>query len=410
MVKIKRKVRRRSSNNSGSDRGGAVVVPGITEHSELDKNPLMPPVKQEMDRNSEGKSPKNPTGGGRKKKQRGKKAEEKVHKRRGWRCRCRRCCCCCYCCCCSREGTCGPPIDLDEDVKRRATRELNLTKDDFEKLEKQFRSVDKNSSGDIDVEEFLTMLDETDFSPQSTKLFDMIDVDGSLTISFTEWVAVMLTFCCYTKADILRFSFESAQIYKRGFLVEEEVRKFLKDCENVTASSSKMFHEQIVDQFKRHEHFQVNYEITWDMFKGMALKHHLLLYPGYRLQKQMWKRSLGYKRWMEIHNLLGRRKRLTSYMKRHGGTMPPRTCNENSCFSKLAVCCCGPHPDDAAMLRPWGDEEQEKELARKGKKAVKLTKKDIEKVGGLQLERQMSVMEFTEGIYKGKSKRKKPLG
>ena len=63
-------------------------------------------------------------------------------------------------------------------------------------------------------------------------------------------VHLVLTLC-YIKADILRFSFESAQIYKRGFLVEQEVRSFLRDCENVTASSSKMFHEEIVSQFKR---------------------------------------------------------------------------------------------------------------------------------------------------------------
>jgi Ca2+-binding EF-hand superfamily protein len=67
-------------------------------------------------------------------------------------------------------------------VKRRAVRELGLTREDFQKLEKRFRSVDKDNSGDIDTVEFLVMLDETAFSPQSTKLFDMIDVDGSLTI------------------------------------------------------------------------------------------------------------------------------------------------------------------------------------------------------------------------------------
>jgi hypothetical protein len=38
------------------------------------------------------------------------------------------------------------------------------------------------------------------------------------------------------------------------------------------------------------------------------------------------------------------------------------------------------------------------------------TKKDVEKVGGLQLERQMSVMEFTEGIFKGKDRRKPKKG
>jgi hypothetical protein len=36
--------------------------------------------------------------------------------------------------------------------------------------------------------------------------------------------------------------------------------------------------------YTRHEHFQVNYEITWAMFKAMGQRHHVIMFPGYRLQ------------------------------------------------------------------------------------------------------------------------------
>ena len=290
------------------------------------------------------------------------------------------------------------PLVLDEEVKKRVIRELHLVRRDFYKLERRFRLVDLDKSGEINTEEFLKLLGEREFTPLSDKLFNMIDVDESRTINYSEWVAVCATFCCYTKADIMRFSFESAQIYKREDLDEMEFRKFLSEVEVASASVTAKYWQKILKDVMATEHYQSYQTITWPMFKKVGQKNQVIINPGYKLQYMMWKKTLGYSRWMKIHNMLGRRRRINKHMRTHGGKMPPRKYSDYSLCGCIRRCLFGRHPDDKALLRPWGTDEEEKEALEKfekGKAVAQPKRKEVEK--GITHLRHNSVMEFEAG-------------
>ena len=69
----------------------------------------------------------------------------------------------------------------------------------------------------MDAVEFFDMLDE-ERTPLTDELFALMDLDGSGTIEFDEFIAVLLTYCMYTKDDILRFCFDTFDKHDLGVL------------------------------------------------------------------------------------------------------------------------------------------------------------------------------------------------
>lgn len=49
-----------------------------------------------------------------------------------------------------------------------------------------------------------------------------IDLDGSGTIEFDEYVRVMATYCMFTRGEILRFCFDCFDVDKSGTIDEKE--------------------------------------------------------------------------------------------------------------------------------------------------------------------------------------------
>ena len=73
----------------------------------------------------------------------------------------------------------------------------------------------------MDAVEFFDMLDE-ERTPLTDELFALMDLDGSGTIEFDEFIAVLLTYCMYTKDDILRFCFDTFDKDKSNSIDENE--------------------------------------------------------------------------------------------------------------------------------------------------------------------------------------------
>ena len=55
-----------------------------------------------------------------------------------------------------------------------------------------------------------------------------VDLDGSGTIEFDEYVRVMATYCMFTKDEILRFCFECFDVDKSGTIDEKEFVELCK--------------------------------------------------------------------------------------------------------------------------------------------------------------------------------------
>ena len=73
-------------------------------------------------------------------------------------------------------------------------------------------------------------------SPFTEKLFALIDLDGSGTIEFDEFVRVLATYCMFSKDEILRFCFDIFDVDHSGSIDEKEVRgicrkfSYLRQC------------------------------------------------------------------------------------------------------------------------------------------------------------------------------------
>ena len=59
----------------------------------------------------------------------------------------------------------------------------------------------------------------------------MIDIDGSGTIEFDEYVRVLTTYCMFTKDDILRFCFECFDVDGSG-TIDEKVHGAVQNVNN----------------------------------------------------------------------------------------------------------------------------------------------------------------------------------
>ena len=83
----------------------------------------------------------------------------------------------------------------------------------------------------MDAVEFFDMLDE-ERTPLTDELFALMDLDGSGTIEFDEFIAVLLTYCMYTKDDILRFCFDTFDKDKSNSIDENEFMALLSTVNN----------------------------------------------------------------------------------------------------------------------------------------------------------------------------------
>ncbi|KAH8097852.1 hypothetical protein JL720_769 [Aureococcus anophagefferens] len=85
----------------------------------------------------------------------------------------------------------------------------------------------------MDSTEFFGMLGE-DRTPLTDALFGLMDLDGSGTIEFDEFVAVLLTYCMYSKDDILRFCFDTYDRDHSNSIDEQEFMALLSSVNNGT--------------------------------------------------------------------------------------------------------------------------------------------------------------------------------
>ena len=106
---------------------------------------------------------------------------------------------------------------------------LGLTQKHLKKLKLQFEEIDLDGSGSIDSEEFFEILEENR-SPFTDALFALIDLDGSGTIEFEEYIMVCVTYCMYTRKDILKFVFDVFDKDGSGTIDEKE---FIVLCNTV---------------------------------------------------------------------------------------------------------------------------------------------------------------------------------
>ena len=135
-------------------------------------------------------------------------------------------------------------------------------------MKDQFDDIDVDGSGNIDAVELFEAMGEIK-SKITDELFRMMDMDGNARLDFDEYVAVALSYCMYTKDDILKFCFELFDLDGGGTIDEKE---FIEMCVSVSAGDP-----LFAGNFKMAlENFDVNDDglIDFEEFQNMNNRSH----------------------------------------------------------------------------------------------------------------------------------------
>jgi len=217
---------------------------------------------------------------------------------------------------------------------REACEALGLTQKHLKTLKLQFEEIDLDGSGSIDSEEFFEILEENR-SPFTDALFALIDLDGSGTIEFEEYCMVCLTYCMYTRKDILKFVFDCFDKDGSGTIDEKE---FIHLC-NTVNNAAPLFPGNFAEAISQ---FDTNDDglIDFNEFMELDKRYPLVLFPAFRLQDRMMKKTLGEREWVKVHEFINKQNKIKEYMDAHGGQKPPDSGMKKIC-KKVCPCLVG---------------------------------------------------------------------
>ncbi|KAJ2130092.1 Calcineurin subunit B [Coemansia sp. RSA 678] len=122
----------------------------------------------------------------------------------------------------------------------------NFTADEIQRLYKRFSKLDKDNSGTIDKDEFLS-IPQLANNPLSARLIDIFDTDGGGDVDFKEFITGLSTFSSKgDKEEKLRFAFKIYDIDRDGFISNGELFMVLKMMVGNNLTPAQL--QQIVDK------------------------------------------------------------------------------------------------------------------------------------------------------------------
>lgn len=122
----------------------------------------------------------------------------------------------------------------------------NFDKEEIERLRKRFTKLDKDGSGTIDKNEFLT-IPGISSNPLASRLMDVFDEDGNGTIDFQEFIMGLSAFSGKTsKLDKLKFAFKIYDIDRDGYIGNGELFIVMKMMVGKNLQDEEL--QQIVDK------------------------------------------------------------------------------------------------------------------------------------------------------------------
>ncbi|KAI9741924.1 MAG: Calcineurin subunit B [Cirrosporium novae-zelandiae] len=141
----------------------------------------------------------------------------------------------------SRTGSIGANAMLNNVMQN-----TNFDKDEVDRLRKRFMKLDKDSSGTIERDEFLS-LPQVSSNPLATRMIAIFDEDGGGDVDFQEFVNGLSAFSSKgNKEEKLKFAFKVYDIDRDGFISNGELFIVLKMM--VGSNLKDMQLQQIVDK------------------------------------------------------------------------------------------------------------------------------------------------------------------
>eukprot|EP00614_Pseudopedinella_elastica_P010169 CAMPEP_0172593082 /NCGR_PEP_ID=MMETSP1068-20121228/12275_1 /TAXON_ID=35684 /ORGANISM="Pseudopedinella elastica, Strain CCMP716" /LENGTH=502 /DNA_ID=CAMNT_0013390463 /DNA_START=157 /DNA_END=1665 /DNA_ORIENTATION=+ len=186
-----------------------------------------------------------------------------------------------------------------------AVKALYLTRRQLQTLHYKFKDIDTMGVGQISQSDFWDALDVVR-SPFTDKLFEMIDANGSGFLDFGEFICVLVTYCVFSRDDILHFAFDAFDLDASGSIQEDELDSLITmlNCADPKFTKNiKLAKEYILAD--------EDGLIIFSEFKELYLKFPLILQPAFDLQDKFHAHTLGRKAWVRImENITNREKEI----------------------------------------------------------------------------------------------------
>jgi len=170
----------------------------------------------------------------------------------------------------------------------------------IKKLYKKFKQVDKDGSGTIDYPEFLQVMEEEDH-PLMQRMFRLFDADSSGRLELKEFIVGLSNYTSAAKTDKLKFAFMMFDEDGSGFIERPELVRILKSTFRTDPSTAggdpndpvkkQMEQQQQVDLETRATAILTDLGLpahgamSYDKFMELAKTQPNLLYPAMRIEK-----------------------------------------------------------------------------------------------------------------------------
>ncbi|KZZ88234.1 calcineurin subunit B [Ascosphaera apis ARSEF 7405] len=145
---------------------------------------------------------------------------------------------------------------------------FNFDRDEVERLMKRFKKLDKDNSGTIERDEFLS-LPQVSSNPLATRMIAIFDDDGGGDVDFQEFVAGLSAFSSKgKKEEKLRFAFKVYDMDRDGYISNGELFLVLKMM--VGNNLKDMQLQQIVDKTIMEADLDGDGKISFEEFTRMV--------------------------------------------------------------------------------------------------------------------------------------------
>ncbi|KAK4044829.1 hypothetical protein C8A01DRAFT_31015 [Parachaetomium inaequale] len=144
----------------------------------------------------------------------------------------------------------------------------NFDRDEVDRLRKRFMKLDKDNSGTIEREEFLS-LPQISSNPLATRMIAIFDEDGGGDVDFQEFVSGLSAFSSKgNKEQKLRFAFKVYDIDRDGYISNGELFIVLKMMVGNNLKDQQL--QQIVDKTIMEADLDGDGKISFDEFQKVV--------------------------------------------------------------------------------------------------------------------------------------------
>jgi Ca2+-binding EF-hand superfamily protein len=171
--------------------------------------------------------------------------------------------------------------------------ELKLDKDHIDLFFSVFKTIDRDNSNEIDMEEFYRFF-KMEPTPFADKVFALMDEDGSGDIDFSEFVLCIWNYCTLDLKSLIKFAFGLFDADGSGTLEPDEVEFMIREVYG-DAWDSNIRVQRVVDII------DVNGDgvISFDEFQEFNRKYPCMLFPAFQMQQHLRKGIYG-ERWWNV--------------------------------------------------------------------------------------------------------------